>query len=87
MAEISQRKSRIAERAKKPQPRRLDREQVELAQPALLENQTSALTPHASERTNVYAIGMAGWSDQNVFVKELDGGYALPRSSVAVGAF
>ena len=31
-------------------------------------------TGHASGRTNVYAIGLAGWSEQNVFVKELDGG-------------
>jgi Peptidase C13 family len=59
---------------KKPPPRRVDREQVELAQPALLENQIAALAPHASGRTNLYAIGMAGWSEQNVFVKELDGG-------------
>jgi hypothetical protein len=59
---------------KGPPPRRVDREQVELAQPALLENQTSALAPHAPGRANVYAIGLAGWSEQNVFVKELDGG-------------
>lgn len=59
---------------KKPPPRRVDREQVELAQPALLDNQISVLAPRAPGRTNVYAIGMAGWSEQNVFVKELDGG-------------
>jgi hypothetical protein len=59
---------------KKPPPRRVDREQVELVQPVLLENQTSALGPHVPGLTNVYAIGMAGWSEQNVFVKELDGG-------------
>jgi hypothetical protein len=60
--------------------RRVDREQVELAQPVLLENQTSALAPHASGRTNVYAIGMADWSEQNVFVKELDGGLPAQRT-------
>jgi hypothetical protein len=59
---------------KKPPPRRVHSEQVELAQPALLETQTSALVPHMPGRTNIYAIGMAGWSEQNVFVKELDGG-------------
>lgn len=59
---------------KKPRPRRVDREQVELAQPALLDDQISGLTPHTPGRTNVYAIGMAGWSEQNVFVRELDGG-------------
>lgn len=59
---------------KRPPPRRVDREQVELAQPVLLENQIAALAPHAPGRTNLYAVGMAGWSEQNVFVKELDGG-------------
>lgn len=59
---------------KRPPPRRVDREQVELAQPALLEDQIAGLAPHMPGRTNVYAIGMAGWSEQNVFVKELDGG-------------
>jgi Peptidase C13 family len=59
---------------KRSAPRRVDREQVELAQPALLENQIAGLAPHAPGRTNLYAIGMAGWSEQNVFVKELDGG-------------
>jgi hypothetical protein len=59
---------------KTPPPRRVDREQVELAQPALLEDQISGLAPRTPGRTNVYAIGIAGWSEQNVFIKELDGG-------------
>ena len=59
---------------KKPPVRRVDSERVELVQPTLLEAQTSALTPGTPDRTNIYAIGMAGWSAQNVFVKELDGG-------------
>lgn len=59
---------------KRPPPRRVNSEQVELAQPTLLEHQIAGLVPHAPGRTNIYAIGVAGWSGQNVFVKELDGG-------------
>ena len=57
-----------------PAPRLVDSEQVELAQPALLEAQASYLAPPTAGKTNVYAIGVAGWSEQDVFVKELDGG-------------
>jgi hypothetical protein len=57
-----------------PAPRLVDSEQVELAQPALLEAQVSYLAPRTAGKTNVYAIGVAGWSEQDVFVKELDGG-------------
>jgi hypothetical protein len=54
--------------------RYVDREQVDLVQPTLLEDQIRAFAPHAPGSANIYAVGMAGWSDQNVFVKELDGG-------------
>jgi Peptidase C13 family len=57
-----------------PAPRLVDSEQVELAQPALLEAQASYLAPRTAGKTNIYAIGIAGWSAQDVFVKELDGG-------------
>ena len=57
-----------------PPPRMVDSEQVELAQPALLEAQASYLAPRTAGTTNIYAIGVAGWSAQDVFVKELDGG-------------
>ena len=57
-----------------PAPRLVDSEQVELAQPALLEAEASYLAPRTAGKTNVYAIGVAGWSAQDVFVKELDGG-------------
>lgn len=57
-----------------PAPRLVDSEQVELAQPALLEAQASYLAPRTAGKTNIYAIGVAGWSAQDVFVKELDGG-------------
>jgi hypothetical protein len=59
-----------------PPPRMVDSAAVELAQPALLEAQFSELAPRLSGQTNIYALGLAGWSDQSVFVKELDGGLA-----------
>jgi Peptidase C13 family len=52
------------------------RAEVELAQPALLETQFSHLAKQVKGKTDIYAIGIAGSSDFNVFPKELDGGLA-----------
>lgn len=57
-----------------PAPRPVNRAQVELAQPALLEAQISRLTPQVKGKTDIYAVALAGSSDQNVFIKELNGG-------------
>jgi hypothetical protein len=46
-------------------------------QGALLEAETASLAPTVKGATNVYALGIAGWADQDVFVKELDGGLAV----------
>jgi hypothetical protein len=48
---------------------------LEQTQRALLEAQVGNLSPSAKGATAVYAIGIAGWSD-DVFLKELDGGLA-----------
>ena len=45
-------------------------------QGALLATEVADLAPTAKGATNVYALGIAGWADQDVFVKELDGGLA-----------
>jgi hypothetical protein len=45
-------------------------------QGALLATETADLAPTAKGATNVYALGVAGWADQDVFLKELDGGLA-----------
>jgi Peptidase C13 family len=47
------------------------------SQGALLQAETAALAPTVKGATNVYALGIAGWADQDVFVKELDGGLAV----------
>jgi len=46
-------------------------------QVALLEAEAAGLAPTVKGATNVYALGIAGWADQDVFVKELDGGLAV----------
>jgi hypothetical protein len=46
-------------------------------QSALLKAETTGLAPTVKGATNVYALGIAGWADQDVFVKELDGGLAV----------
>ncbi len=45
---------------------------IEKAQPALL--QADRPPRAAAGVTDIYALGIAGWADQDVFVKELDGG-------------
>ncbi len=47
---------------------------LEKAQPALLQAEVSRLAPPRRGAVDVYALGIAGWADQGVFVKELDGG-------------
>jgi len=47
---------------------------IEKAQPALLQTEVARLAPQRKGVTDIYALGIAGWADQDVFVKELDGG-------------
>jgi len=54
------------------------REQVKQREPAgaqraLLKAAVGRLTPQRKGTTDLYTIGVAGWADQDVFVKELDG--------------
>jgi hypothetical protein len=48
----------------------------ERAQQSLLQAELASLAPPTKGATNVYALGIAGWADQDVFLKELDGGLA-----------
>jgi Peptidase C13 family len=48
--------------------------EIEKAQPPLLEREVASLPQQRKGVTDIYAIGMAGWAEQDVFVKELDGG-------------
>jgi len=57
---------------------------IELSQPLLLEAEVRKLLPERRGSTDVYAIGIAGWSDQDVFVKELDGGLAALNNAIGL---
>jgi len=46
------------------------------AQAVLLETQIAGLAPPTKGTAALYSLGIAGWADQDVFVKELDGGLA-----------
>ena len=50
--------------------------QIEQSQPALLKAEVDRLAPQRKGTTDIYVIGLAGWADQDVFVKELDGALA-----------
>ena len=49
----------------------------EQSQRALLRAQAGRLAPPKPGATSIYAIGVAGWADQDVFTKELDGALAV----------
>lgn len=49
----------------------------ERSQQALLQAEVTRLAPPNKGATNIYAIGIAGYADQDVFIKELDGGLAV----------
>ena len=46
---------------------------IEKTQPRLLQDQFARLTPSRKGETEIYTLAIAGWADQDVFVKELDG--------------
>jgi Peptidase C13 family len=48
----------------------------EQSQQSLLQAEIAGLAPSTKGATNIYALGIAGWADQDVFLKELDGGLA-----------
>jgi hypothetical protein len=49
---------------------------IEKAQTALLQTEIAQLAPARKGTTEVYALGVAGWASQDVFLKELAGGLA-----------
>lgn len=63
-----------------PKVPRVNRAEVELAQPALLDSALAGLAPQIKGKTDIYAVGLAGSSEQDVFGKEMNGGLdALAR--------
>jgi hypothetical protein len=60
--------------AKKPSSR--GAAQGEGAQSALLQAAVARLAPQQPGRTDIYAVGIAGWTSLDVFVSEIDGAFA-----------
>ena len=61
-------------------------EATDLDQPQqkLLQAEIAALAPPTKGATNIYALGIAGWADQDVFLKELDGGLAAMGGALPI---
>ncbi len=58
----------------KPRVASAEIDKIMRTQPALLQAAIARLAPQRKGITDVYALGIAGWADQDVFIKELDGG-------------
>jgi Peptidase C13 family len=53
-------------------------------QPALLQAAAGRLAPQRKGETDIYAIGIAGFSGEDVFVKEVDGAFAALERSLPI---
>jgi hypothetical protein len=62
-----------ARRAESKPAARSEIAHFEKLQPKLLQEQFAHLAAARKDQTNIYALALAGWADQDVFVKELDG--------------
>jgi hypothetical protein len=62
----------------------IDAAAIELLQPSLLEAEVKRLLPEQKGTADIYAIGIAGWSDQDVFIKELNGGLAALDKAIGL---
>jgi len=69
--------ARLAEPAERAGAGPSEAARVAPSQRTLMQAEIADLTPPTKGATNVYAIGVAGWADQDVFLKELDGGLAV----------
>jgi Peptidase C13 family len=58
--------------------------ELQKAQPALLHAEIASLAPPSKGSANIYALGVAGWGEQDVFLKELDGGLAVLGSVLPI---
>jgi hypothetical protein len=53
-------------------------------QPALLQAAFSRLAPQRKGTTDIYTVAVAGWSAQDVFIKEVDGALAVLERSLPI---
>jgi hypothetical protein len=56
----------------------------EQTQRSLLQAEIGRLAPRKKDATNIYVLGIAGWADQDVFLKELDGALAAISGALPI---
>jgi peptidase C13-like protein len=66
-------KDKTKDKAKEKTKPRPQKESADAQQRALLKSAVGRLAPQRKGTTDLYAIGVAGWADEDVFIKELDG--------------
>lgn len=71
-----------AEWAKKQQDMLTQISGIEAAQPYLLDAELAGLTPRAPKKPNIFVIGVGGWSDQKVFLRETEASLDIIRKSL-----
>src|SRR5262249_28324706 len=57
---------------------------AERAQAALMEDAVAALKPQVKGQTAIYVVGIAGWAEQDVFIKELNGAIEAVGKSLPI---
>lgn len=57
---------------------------LDQSQSGLLKTEVATLTPPTKGATDIYALGIAGWAGDDVFLKELDGGLAALAGSLPI---
>ena len=58
--------------------------EIEKLQPKLLQKQIAQLAAARKDETNIYTLALAGWADQDVFIKELDGALEVIASVLPI---
>jgi Peptidase C13 family len=77
-------KSKLVGTARAEPSLKIDMEKLELSQGALLDDDVRRLLPERKGAADIYAIGVAGWSEQNVFVRELNGALAKLEDTIGM---
>ena len=58
---------------------------IESLQPARLDAELARLAPRERRKANVFVVGVAGWSEQDVFLKETEQSLEILRRRLGVG--
>ena len=69
-------KDKAKDKSKEKAKPRPQKDSADAQQRALLKSAVGRLAPQRKGVTDLYTIGVAGWADEDVFIKELDGALA-----------